>query len=441
MMFFLVISVTVAMIQTAGAYLRYLPFRSGMLPEEKERLWQLLLTWAVFSISLNTVLLSQAGLDVPLYKAVLFFGWLPYFLISLKVVRRPATAHVFVLGMQCLWAFTLHTVAIMVELAVGVPQELGQMSLIHAAVYLLVFAVLLPVERKVFQNLLPSSRFFSASFRWSVALLPVILFIGVSLPIADDQLVHGWRYHVSRFSLPLFFFFVYRAMSIATNRAERNEQNLRETVWMRRQISTLKEYGLLRENSNRQVAALSLELQESYRRLDGHLAAGDTAAALQYIEAQENRLAHAPLRRFSDFPLINAALSIYVMRAEKLGIAPEVRIHLPEEMGTDEHDLAVLISNLLENGVEAEEKQPPGRRFLSVIVEAAESQCVLEIVNLFDRPIAFGENGLPCASAAGHGIGMASLAEFVRKYDAYVDFTQEGGRVQVSMYWEDKNVG
>lgn len=439
MLTLLFFSVTTAMIQTSGAYLRYLPFRSDMSPEEKERLWQLLLTWAVFSISLNTVLLSQIGLKVPIYKAILFLGWLPYFLISVKVIRQPMAAHLFVLGMQCLWAVMLHTGAAVVELSAGVPQELEQMTFTHAVAYLLSFAILLPVERTVFLNLLPSSRLFLSSFRWPMSLLPAILFIGVSLPIADDQLVHDWKYPLSRLAMPLIFFFVYRAMSIATNQAERNEQNLQESVWMRRQIDTLKEYDLLHENSNRQMAAISLELRESYRRLDEYLAAGDTAAALRHIESQESRLTRAPLRLFSDFPLINAALSIYVKRAEKLGIRPEVKINLPKEMGTDEHDLAVLVSNLLENAVEAEEKQPPGRRFLSVIVEAEDGQCVLEIVNLSDRPLAFGKNGLPRANALGHGIGMTSLAEFSQKYDAYVDITQEKSRVQVSMYWEDKS--
>ncbi len=441
MMTFLFFSVTAAMIQTGGAYLRYLPFRSDMRPEEKDRLWQLLLTWAVFSISLNIVFLSQFGLNVPLYKAVLFFGWLPYFLISLKVIRQPATAHVFVLGMQCLWAIMLHTTAAMAELSVGVPKELEQMSFTHAIAYLLIFAILLPVERRVFQNLLPSSRFFLTSFRWPMSLLPVILFIGVSLPIADDQLVHDWQYPVSRLAMPLIFFFVYRSMSITTKQAERNEQNRQESIWMRRQIATLKEYDLLHESNSRQIAAISLGLRESYRRLDEYLAAGDTAAALRHIEAQESRFSHGPLRLFSDFPLINAALSIYVKRCEALGIAPKVKVNLPKKMRTDEHDLAVLLSNLLENAVEAEEKQPPGRRFLSVTMEAAEEQCVLEIVNLWDPPLAFGEKGLPRTDVPGHGIGMASLGEFARKYDAYVDFTQENSRVQVSMYWEDKSAG
>ena len=70
MLNFLLLALTIALIQLAGAYLRYLPFRGGLTPREGRRLWQLLFTWAVLSISLNTLLLSgveigQMGLVHP----------------------------------------------------------------------------------------------------------------------------------------------------------------------------------------------------------------------------------------------------------------------------------------------------------------------------------------------------------------------------------------
>ena len=234
---------------------------------------------------------------------------------------------------------------------------------------------------------------------------------------------------------PSRFFFIYRAMSIATKQAEQYENDIQESLWMSRQIDTLKEYDTLRENSNQEMLAISHELRESYICLDKYLAANDIQAAIKHIEAQEGRLVGAPLRLFSDFPLVNAALAIYVSRAEKLGIAPNVKIDLPKNMSTDEHDFATLLSNLLENAVKAEEQQPVGRRFLSVVINAKDGKCALEIVNLSDSQLILGKNGMPRSSVPGRGVGMAFLTEFVQKYDADIKFTQENGRVQVSMNW------
>ena len=435
MMTFLVVSVAVTMIQTAGAYLRYLPFSSEISPEEKNHLWQILLTWAIFSVSLNFVVISGFEMSAPLYKVVMFFGWLPYFLISVCIIKRPFSTHIFVLGMQCIWAIILHTAAIMVERFADLSLELEHLFYTHAVVYLLLFLVLLPVERAVFKNLLPSFRIFSATFRWPMSLLPMIIFIGVSLPIADDLLVHDWRYSISRLGLPIAFFFIYRAMSIATNQAEQYDNDVQESLWMRQQIDTLKEYDALREKSNQEMLAISHELYESYVLLDKYLAANDIKAAIKHIEAQEGRLVGSPLKLYSDFPLVNAALSIYVNRAEKLGIVPNVKIDLPKDMSTDERDFAALLSNLLENAVEAEEKQPAGRRFLSVVVSAKEGKCSLEIVNLSDSKLVFGKNGMPFSAHPERGVGTAFLTEFIQKYDADIKFTQENGRVQVSMNW------
>lgn len=434
---FLLLALTIALIQLAGAYLRYLPFRGGLTPREGRRLWQLLFTWAVLSISLNTLLLSAYELNVPLYKAILFFGWLPYFLISLVAIKRPRTVHVFVLGMQCLWALTLHTAAAILESLLGFPEDLGSLSFVHAAFYLSLFALLLPAERSVFQSILPSPRLFATFFRWPMSLLPFIIFIGASLPLADSQLFHTWQYRIARLGLPLVFFFVYRAMSIATNQAERSGHNQQESIWMHQYIAVLREYNLLHESRNRELMALWQEMEDSYNHLERYLARGERKKALRYIEALEGRLDRTPLHLFAESPLINAALATYVHRAEELGINPQVTVSLPKNLATDEHELALLTSNLLENAVTAEKHQPPGRRFLSLRLEAENGECLLEIINLSDKPLTFGANHLPRTTRPGRGIGMAYLEEFAGKYQAKVDFTQEKAQVQVSVRWKD----
>ena len=75
--------------------------------------------------------------------------------------------------------------------------------------------------------------------------------------------------------------------------------------------------------------------------------------------------------------------------------------------------------------------------FLSFSIEAENGRCVLKIVNMSDRPIVIGENALPRTNAPGHGIGMAFLMEFAKKYNAHVEVSQKNGYVQVSVEWED----
>ena len=100
----------------------------------------------------------------------------------------------------------------------------------------------------------------------------------------------------------------------------------------------------------------------------------------------------------------DAALSFYIGRAESLGIKVRHEINLPDKFSTDESDFALLVSNLLENAINACSKQN------------------------------FGEKNYPQASREGHGLGMASIKLFSEKYGAYTDFSIEGGLFKLTMY-------
>ena len=110
-------------------------------------------------------------------------------------------------------------------------------------------------------------------------------------------------------------------------------------------------------------------------------------------------------------------------------------MNLPADMGTDENELAVLLSNLLENALLAARKT--GGR-LALVLQHSGSQCVLELTNTAPLPLELGQDGLPRTSRRGHGLGMLSLRNFLSKYEGYADFSQARGEVTLSMYWEDK---
>lgn len=181
-----------------------------------------------------------------------------------------------------------------------------------------------------------------------------------------------------------------------------------------------------------------------YEELERLIEAREIEAARQLIAAQDLKLSAASITPYTDYPIINAAISIYLRRAEERGLKVKQRVNLPKAMGTDEQELAVLLSNLLENALLAvlrdreERGQAAGEGSIELTLQHMEGQCVLEIVNTCATPLRLSADGLPVASQEGHGLGMLSLRNFLRRYDGYADFTQEQGKVTLSMYWEDK---
>lgn len=425
--------VILTIIQLSGAYLRYLPFSREISEEELTALKKYFILWSVISFALNLWILSD-GLSYFAFKVILLIGWLPYFLSSLIIIGKTAQ-HIFVLGMQAMWCFMLHAFAgTTVAFIRGTMAE--EFLPLQMTIYLIFFFGLLPIERKFFIELLPTRRFFEDKvLRWCISILPVAIFIGTVIPMLEVTFLTTWNGRFSRWFMPLFFLLLYRSMSITTQRIEEKILSEQKNRNLARQMNSLAENNLLMEKNQREVAELQKDLSENYTELEKLINADKIPEAMNFISKQVKILDSTRLRQFSRLPLINAVLSIYFRRAEELGIKITHNIDLPEKFSMDESDLAVLLSNLLENAITASKKQNPSAREISIIIRCMGGQYVLEITNRYDYELKFGENGLPYTTQIGHGMGMNSLELFAKKYNAFVNFSQENKIVQVNLYW------
>ena len=430
------LSVAMMCVQIGSVYLLYLPFSREVTAEQIAELRRKYFPLSAAVFAMNLYFFAD-GANFLAFKVTLLAGWLPYFFLLMSVIRNKAAQHVFVLGMEGLWAFMLHALAgAVVTFIYGAMTE--EFLPLQLTIYLLLFAALIKIERRFFTNLLPTHRFFEdAQLKWVISLLPLAIFIGLMIPIIEYTFLPTWKEKFSRSFFPIFFFLMYRSMSLATHQvAEKQLQEQRARI-LNRQMESLSEHNALMQKSRQEVSALREDLSKNYRVIDDLLSAGKISAAMDYIRRQANLLDATRVQIFSHAPLINAALSIYLKRAKEFGIKISHKIDLPDKFSMDESDLAVLLSNLLENAITASKKQKPSARELSIIIRHIGGQYVLEISNRYDFPIKIGANGLPYTTEIGHGLGMISLEAFAKKYDAYFDFEHTGGLVRLSIYWND----
>ncbi|MBQ7515127.1 MAG: sensor histidine kinase [Schwartzia sp.] len=430
------------LMQLGGAYLRYLPFRQHMEKEDIRLLWRWIALWSTVSLFLCAFLFSWSSLDVAVYKLVLFFAPVPYILLSFVAIKQPLAVHLFVMGMQFLWAVAIHTAVAFGEnfLPVDIPET--YILFLHPLLYLLLFLIVLPVSRRLFSNLLPSLRLIEdrgLAGKVSISLLPLVIFIGFSLPIADAEALHSVQVQLSRISIPVFFFLMYRGMSLATKKTDDRRQAENAARMMEEQLAALGEYERMLGESQKETMLLVGKIREDYGRLKDYLASGDAAGALALIRDREDRLNKTTVQAYSPYPILNAALSVYIGRAEALGIPVECSVSLSSKLRVDEHEFSIVLSNLLENAIEAAKEAPEGARAISVGIRHRAKAVVMEIVNPSVKPLVLDEKGLPVTSRKGHGLGMASLSAFLEKYGAYADFTQENDQVRFAMYWEGEN--
>lgn len=199
----------------------------------------------------------------------------------------------------------------------------------------------------------------------------------------------------------------------------------------------LQEQNILVKESRQEIENLRENLIEKYSVIEKFIEDGKINEAKKFISEQENLLKKTHIKKFCDAPIINAALSIYLYRAEEIGVKIKQKINLSETFLTNEIDLAVLISNMLENAVQASSRQQKNRREISIILQQIGEQFILEISNRYDYFIKLGENDLPSTKKYGHGFWMYSLEKFAKKYDAYINFSHKNNLVTFQIYWEN----
>ena len=432
----IIYSFEITLAQISGAYIRYLPFSRELSEEKISLLRKSFLIWSLADFVINLFLFSDE-ISYRTFKIALLVFWLPYFMIATKIIGK-ISKQIFAFGMEGLWVFMVHAFA-----GMGVALIHGQMSEeflpLQIQIYLLLFVGLLWVERKFFINLFPTTKFFEdKALRWTISILPVAIFIGTTIQIMEVTFLQTWPERAQRLFFPIFFLLIYRLMSITTQKVEEKQLQERKNQILKRQMNSLEENNALLEKNQREVTELKENLLENYTTLENLINAGKTAEAMEFIGRQVKILDSTRIKQYSKLPLINAAISVYFRRAENFGIKTISKVDLPEKILTDESELAVLVSNLLENAIAASLKQKNSSpREISIILRSIGGQNVLEIENRYDLPIKLGENGLPYTTKIGHGLGMSSLEMFAKKYNAFVDFSQENGFVRVNLYWND----
>lgn len=158
---------------------------------------------------------------------------------------------------------------------------------------------------------------------------------------------------------------------------------------------------------------------------------GKTEEAKKYLE---ERLAMEPkgMQKYCENTTVNAAISHYLSWAKKEGIQTTVSANIPVSLPVDEMELAITISNLLENAVYGCLKLSEAERYLKLTAKY-KNQLLLEIENSCEGTVPLNKEGHPFSNENNHGIGTRSVLAFVNKTNSEIQYLAEKKRFRVRM--------
>ena len=283
--------------------------------------------------------------------------------------------------------------------------------------------------------MLPSKRFMNEkSYSYYMAAIPMLLVIA-----ATPTSLLGKLWSPDK----LFVWLILTVFFIAFNRYLILEKKDFETLTniqsanhlMEKSISFLQSYAQILQDNGKEMSLFRHDLRHRILALHGLLQQGQTEEALALLESSHEDLERTATHPYCLNPIINAIISIYFEKAKELSVRTNHKISFPQSLPSIESPLAYVLANLLENAIQASAAMPKEKRTVDLTLLMKGNQIALSVVNQYDTPIHFDENGYPKADKEGHGFGMVSIARFLDAHHAYKNFTQEDGIVRFEAYF------
>jgi hypothetical protein len=142
---------------------------------------------------------------------------------------------------------------------------------------------------------------------------------------------------------------------------------------------------------------------------------------LKLLDEYDEAMEKTKVRRYCQHPVLDAALSVYIQRAERHHIRIDMGFDFPDKIPVDEAELAAAIANALENAINACKNLSKERRFIEIKV-VSRPRLILRIINSYDGNVEFDDDGIPVSKQEDHGIGVRFIAAFCQKNGGYYAF-------------------
>ncbi len=245
-------------------------------------------------------------------------------------------------------------------------------------------------------------------YRWSFSLVMMVIQALILIPLA----IYIGRTYSS--ALEIYHMVTRLILTIDAN-AALSEQNHALTM-QKLQYENLQE----RIAKARQVK----HVRHHIITLTAMLNDGKYDEAKEYLEEYGRSMPDDLNIRFCENYTVNALLLFFAQQAKNSKIDFDVTVSVPESIGIQDSALSVLLGNLLENAIDANESVPAGKRRVTMRSACDARAILFRISNPYDGKLRQSKDGLYMSTKhEGRGIGLASARGIVAR---------NGGRLEIS---------
>ena len=227
--------------------------------------------------------------------------------------------------------------------------------------------------------------------------------------------------------LVLIIFFLQAVMELINSLA-RQEMEIRE-MSMREQYA-FANVEIMRQ-SQEETRKQRHEMQHHLNLLREMLAAKQDERAQEYVDSLLDQVASLPSGYYSSNMVVNTIAGYSLNLAKSEGIRVETSIKTGDKIPIKDEELCVLLTNLLENALEACRSMKPDQdRFISFALTSDEEHLIITCRNSFDGEIKMEPDGsIPTTKpdVHSHGYGIPAMKRIVDKNHGILEISAKDG--------------
>lgn len=254
-----------------------------------------------------------------------------------------------------------------------------------------------------------------------------ILFIGINvfmIPAQKETFYIGrilQGYILIVFTLLAILISFYAMFLLMANSLSKNVRLQRENQFLSMQQSR---YESLR-NTIEETRHVRHDLRHHCIQLSALANEGNIEEIQKYLSNAQNKIPNVDMR-FSKNRSVDSVIGYYCALAKQENIPFLAQIDLPEVLAVDEIDLCLVISNLLENALEASLLTEPSLRQISIQAYLSSGHFLLvQTQNRFSGEIRQKNGIFQSSKRKGAGIGIQSVRRTAERNNGSSSFTVE----------------
>ena len=218
----------------------------------------------------------------------------------------------------------------------------------------------------------------------------------------------------------LCFYAIFLLMAVSLNRNARLRQENQLLIMQRQRYESLKaaieEARQARHDLRHQLNQISMLVEE-----------GDMEGLRGFLARSVSRIPSLETR-FCENSAADSVVGYYCGLCGREEIPIHVRLDLPETLPVDEMDLCLVLSNLLENALEASLRTAAVRRQITVTAYLHASRLLLiEVENPFDGAVKEKDGVFRSSKRKGDGVGLQSVRHIAERSGGASTFTYQDG--------------